>query len=159
MATTAERLNNAIVRLSIVARPTGARKAVEDLAKHWQGYWNSTRRAAGVPVFELGKLRNYAAWYTRAWNLLSPELRARAPNPRQIDPSLTSAVDDTIRGLKETVQAGERSATFLERRADALEQEVRAAGEGTKSSIATAGVWIGLSILAGFFLLSRRRPA
>jgi peptidoglycan hydrolase-like protein with peptidoglycan-binding domain len=80
-----ELINNAIVKLDFAtpATPTGTRKAVNDLFNHWQKeYWGKGYRD-DYPQ----KLDNYAAWYTRAWRMVTPAVQQNVPHPKTIDPS------------------------------------------------------------------------
>lgn len=80
-----ELINNAIVKIDFAtpATPTGTRKAVNDLFNHWQKeYWGKGYRDE-YPQ----KLDNYAAWYTRAWRMVTPAVQQNVPHPRTIDRS------------------------------------------------------------------------
>lgn len=110
MTTPIEALNNAITRLEYVAQkaPEARRKAIVDLAKHWQRYvWARDRRTV-APSTLAPLLERYVAWYVRAYALLTPELRALAVEPRDIDVTFAALADAEVRRLAEGLQAANK---------------------------------------------------
>ena len=132
MATAAEKLNNAIVRLDFVtvgAPVSLARKsAIGDLTRAWQLFWDSGERHLLPDAALTSRYAGFAAWYARAWLLLPPAQRKLCVDPREIDTSFLSVSEATIASALDSYQAAGEAA------ADAA----RNVGEGLKGT----GSWI-----------------
>lgn len=94
----AERVNNAIVAIDwkSPASPAGVKQAVTDLGSHWIAFWNSAERRMLPPIALHAKLTRYAEWYARAWALMPAKLRDELTHPRDLDPSVWSALEDQL---------------------------------------------------------------
>jgi hypothetical protein len=153
-ATLGERLNNAIVKLQFNTpdTPKGVKKAINELADHWIAWWDSAERKMLPPALLGGKLERYAAWYARGWSLVPPEVRAKAPNPRELDATVYAIVEDQLKYMAEGAQAaaetGKDVALFLKEQARALRDEML-----EQATTALGGVAI-LAVLAIGLLLA-----
>jgi len=140
MTTTAERINNAVIKLDWVApaRPRGVKLAVAELANHWVKYWNSAERRLSPPLAQAARLSRYAAWYTRGWALMPETVRAELPHPQEIDATVWSALEDQ---LTYTIEGNEAAARAAAEAAKKLAKQLeKASGQLVKGVVIVGGV-------------------
>lgn len=154
MSDLGEALNNSIVQLDFIApaKPAGVKKAIAELAQHWMTWWDSSERKMLPPVAVGAKLERYAEWYTRAWFLVPPEVRARATDPRTLDVSLYHTLDDQIRymteGAQATVNAGAELGSYIKTQAKDLRAELEKAAESALSSFVVIALVAAVALFA-----------
>jgi hypothetical protein len=156
-ATLGERLNNAIVKLQFNTpdTPKGVKKAIDQLADHWIAWWDSAERKMLPPGVLGGKLERYAAWYTRGWALVPPEVRAKMPNPRELDATVLAIVEDQLNLIAEgavaAAKAGKDTAVFVKEQAKALRDDmVEQVTKGLGGLAIVAMLAIGLLVAFGW---------
>ena len=157
-SSTEERLNNAIYSIGQVSRraeSAGVRKAIADLAKHWASFFDSAERRNTPTEALSSKLGRYADWYTRAYYLLSPDLRALCVAPTQIDVSFSSIVEDRINKIAEGARAADAAGKSL---GEVIEKNAA----GLAKQVGSLSMSVGLLLLGavGIYLtLMREKKA
>lgn len=166
-ATSAERVNNAIYKLErasfALSKGHGTRKAIKQLADHWNNYWSGARKTEALPSPK--RLQRYVQWYARGWALLPPALRAECPDPRLIDVSFGAAAEDQVRAILEgaeaSAQATSSAAAYVRDESAKLAAEIADSAERLANKATSAfreiGVWA--IVLGGLYIYSQRRRA
>jgi len=139
VATAAEKLNNAIVRLDFVAQGApitfGRKSAIGDLSRAWQLFWDSGERHLFDDTALQPRYARFLEWYARAWLLLPPASRPLAPDPREIDVSYLTLADGVIsRAIDAYASAG---AAGVEAARAAAE-----AAKGAAKELGAVGNWV-----------------
>lgn len=102
-----QRLNNAIYKLALHARgQVNARRfaSINELARHWASFWQSEERRLTPTNVLYPKLIRYLRWYTRAWELVPPQVKQLVPSPDKIEPSAGQAMLETLRAYRQSQQ-------------------------------------------------------
>ncbi len=155
MTTTAERINNAVIKLDWVApaEPRGVKRAVAQLANHWVKYWNSAERRLAPPLAQAAKLSRYAAWYTRGWALMPAAVREGLPHPQDIDATVWSALEDQ---LTYTIEGNEAAARAAAEAAKKLEKQLeKTSGQLIKAVVIVGGVATCVLVAYGYARMPR----
>lgn len=145
MASTEERINNAIVRLGYLTSGSrevspGVRKAVELLGSEWLRWWGA-RPVSVVRLTDpeyVGKLKRWAEWYARAWALVPAAVRKGCPDPREIEPSWSASLADEAHVLTDAKTASAK-----------LSKEIAEAAAKLPDTVRDGLTHLGLIVIAG----------